>query len=624
MHLRIIKVNQTAFGLYVTSEQDASGRKRPAPPQVLAGDPVNFDRICETLMPARVPYDSFILSFEEPYAQVGPTVAGLAWRGLEDILFAGLDREDFIRCTVLHERAHGCDIHHAVGRTNLRTGQTVEFYNMSRPDAELFARFASAFSIRHGVTDPNDPRTVNLRGQAPSGLAATDRRIWEHFDETAAAYYQAGDATNRDELVLAFCRDSHPARTQSKTSITIQHEAKSYIFRGPKFSAGFQFELSSYPPVLDPRGRLDGLREPRGNPAYLARVEDDFARLTDERRDHQQRNYQHAEMSWRPVAKGRRISSRKRKEMRSAELRVRFAPWRNFDHERSNRSAQPVPQSVTAPAVAGELTINVVNDVSGRRGHQSPRLESLPTNLPAGPVHQQSRVLGPVLGPNRFAPHLNGARDGSQLGRDGLHLVRPQPRRAQPATAHTPDETLSVILPRTYHDDASQTNQPKSCRRFRHRNLGLNFVRKIYDQIYRTVRNGSDRLAALFVRATAIISDCRRNIQQSGHALGACLAEIGAARRRVGEELSFAPIIGKSARGYETVLLRDAAEGTRAQHGDVGSQESRQAGADLRGDFKRVTDRLAAVNAALSPKIRSEDQSITLNQTVLPAGPELR
>jgi len=91
MHLRILKVNQCAFGLYVAGELDASGKKRPAPPQVLAGDLVHFDRICEDLMPDRVPYDSFVLSFQENYALVGPTVAGLAWRGLEDILFAGLD-----------------------------------------------------------------------------------------------------------------------------------------------------------------------------------------------------------------------------------------------------------------------------------------------------------------------------------------------------------------------------------------------------------------------------------------------------------------------------------------------------------------------------------------------------
>jgi hypothetical protein len=599
-----------------------AARARP-----LRGAPGEFDRICRELIPQTPAYDSFVLSFQEPTAQVGMVIVEQAVADLEALLFAGLDRHDFECCAVLHERERGCDVHYAVGRLNLRTGQPTEFHNISRPDAALFARFSSAFSLRHGLTDPNDPRRVNLKTAAPTDLSAEERLIWEDFDETAIAYYLSGDASNRDQLIAALRREGHEARACSKTSLTIQHADKSYTFRGPKYSAGFQFDLAADPVGHGPDGRHGGLRDAGKPAARTARVEDELARLTAERRARQQTNYGHAEGSWRPIGKGSRISGRKRGEVQSPGLCLRFPARGGRPVGQPDRGTPAVAGAILASAPAGEPADDLGHHLSGHPGNQPGGMDGGQEDASQGSTREPLAVAGD----DGSAPARPDVGSGDTI--DLTSAVPSAPRKGFRGhrDEHQKKEYITLSVPGTYHDTVPAMDTPRVLRRrLRHRQLGLGFVAQLYEQIYRAIQDRSQRVAKFLAGAIALIAVCGRAVERACRALAASnrlfsasCAAVGAAPQRRGIELSFSGCNQGVARRNEPALPRYAAEGATAHAQHDGGAKPAQAGDDARSDFKRVAGQLGAVTASLRESVRTRRVGAIISRAAVPYTPEM-
>jgi len=600
MYVRRLKVFTSGFGAYACSSEDASGRTRPQAPKNLLGQPENFDQVCHDLMSPRNGYDSFVLSFQEPRALVGDRVIDHAVDEFERVLYAGLTKTDFTRCAVLHERQNGCDVHYGVGRTNRRTGQQTEFYNVSASDPELFSRFARAFSLRNGLSDPFAPGLVNLASSCPSSLHGEAREIWHHFDQAAAAYYLTGDAITRDELITAFRRDGIAAKPADKTSIVITHAGQRHQLRGAKYSVGFEYHAADTPRASAGTGE-GGVPSAGGDPAGIGRIEAALARLKNERAERQQRNYDHAERSWRPITKGVRIRRRKRGAQPPARQCVRFPTWDTVQPGEPDRSAGGNRSAAMVGALLPSADGSVAPGKPGRTIDHEQRLGSVPAS---------GAEWRPTL-PLALAPDGWGDGDRSDIRSTGAvdlaAMVASRPGQIGPRQIarsgnreDAPKSYTSIVVPGSYHDDGA----PMPRRQLVHATQGTGFVRRIYEKIYLTIRETRLRLGAILARAITVIAACGRELEQAcgriaefNRAVAECGASVGSTPRRARSELSFAAIDRAGSAGNATLLHRYEAEGIDAGGRDSRNQQPAAPGALIRADIKRVAltlDRLRA------------------------------
>lgn len=627
MYLRRLKTSEASFGKYALAERDASGRQRPVAPSILVGNPETFDRVCRDLMAPIHAYDSFVLSFKESARDLPETMIHRTVEEFEMMLFGGLTKADYARCAVFHERSRGCDIHYAVGRTNLRTGQTTEFYNISSSDPALFAKFGQGFSLRHGLSDPYDPPMVNLTSPTPKGKANEPGSVWQHFDQAAAAYYQSGDATNRDELIAAFRRDGHLAQASGKTSIVINHGNQTYHFTGAKYSIGFEYITPTNPIGYGPGVGGESIRVADADASRLSRVEATLAELTRQRSERQQASYGHAALSWRPIPKGGRVRQRKCSVEPPTRCCVRFATG-GID---AVDSADRGPGVLTPATMGGALPSFGAGDVASSEPRCPPDLGERYVGLSPSSPRGGQNLSGPLAadrggtddrGAVEYAPPVdrgnavNSYTDPLRLFyRGGSVLAREKSRR----------EPMALVFSHTYHDEPERfVTKPRERRRLTHANMGLNFISQIYAKIHRHVHESKLRLGEFIARAVTIAADCYRELEQIGcrlaecnHAVAAGMAGFGGAGYRARKELSFAELDRAGTSGNEAVLHGNTAERIDPGSGDGREPELTTGSTLARKDFARVTASLSRINADL------RSQPLTRRHPAVPVAREL-
>lgn len=273
MHIKFLphsKGSGRAAAAYLLGDLDHQGRER-SDVQVLRGNPQMIGELIDSLDSVHR-YTSGVMAF---HADDDPTDAEIqhALDEFERVAFAGLEKNQFTWCAVLHEEEDGSKhVHFVVPRVELTTGNAL---NIAPPGwKKTFDPLRDALNYEHGWARPQDPR---LQRQLQPGRVAQwagwragqDPRQLIH--EWLSSQVLAGLVNSRADVLDALATVGQINR-QGRDYISIRTEpgAKPIRLKGPIY--GDEFDGHAVREAAETaQGRPRGREKPDRESAEIAR-----------------------------------------------------------------------------------------------------------------------------------------------------------------------------------------------------------------------------------------------------------------------------------------------------------------------------------------------------------------
>lgn len=267
MHIKFLphsKGSGRAAAAYLLGDLDHQGQAR-ADVQVLRGNPAQLGELIDSLESVHR-YTSGVMAF---HIDDDPTDAEIqhALDEFERVAFAGLEKNQFTWCAVLHEEADGSKhVHFVVPRVELTSGNAL---NIAPPGwKKTFDPLRDALNFEHGWARPDDPRLARQVqpgrvAQWAGWRAGEDPRQLIH--EWLSSQVLAGLVNSRADVLAALAGLGEINR-QGKDYISIRTEpgAKPIRLKGPIYGDKFDgesFRKDSATAESRPRGREKPDRE---------------------------------------------------------------------------------------------------------------------------------------------------------------------------------------------------------------------------------------------------------------------------------------------------------------------------------------------------------------------------
>lgn len=242
MHIKFLPHSRgsgRAAAAYLLGDLDHQGQVR-ADVQVLRGNPAQLGELIDSLESVHR-YTSGVMAF---HIDDDPTDAEIqhALDEFERVAFAGLEKNQFTWCAVLHEEADGSKhVHFVVPRVELTSGNAL---NIAPPGwKKTFDPLRDALNFEHGWARPQDPRLA--RAVQPGRVAqwagwrsGEDPR--QQITDWLSSQVAAGLVNDRADVVNALAGLGEINR-QGKDYISIRTEpgAKPIRLKGPIYGDEF-------------------------------------------------------------------------------------------------------------------------------------------------------------------------------------------------------------------------------------------------------------------------------------------------------------------------------------------------------------------------------------------------
>lgn len=274
MHIKFLphsKGSGRAAANYLLGDLDHQGRER-AGVQVLRGDPNMLGQLIDSLDSVHR-YTSGVIAF---HVDDDPTDAEIqhALDEFERVAFAGLEKNQYAYCAVLHEEEDGSKhIHFVIPRVELTSGKSM---NIAPPGwKKIFDPLRDALNFEHGWARPADPRLQRL---VQPGRAA-QWADWKNGEDPRqqitswlVSQVAAGIVNSRVDVIHAL-ETLGVINRQGKDyiSIRINEGAKPIRLKGPIYAEKFDgesFREAATAAQRRPRGR----EKPDFDAAAIARA----------------------------------------------------------------------------------------------------------------------------------------------------------------------------------------------------------------------------------------------------------------------------------------------------------------------------------------------------------------
>lgn len=245
MHIKFLphsKGSGRAAAAYLLGEKDHQGNAR-ADVQVLRGNPQMLGELIDSLESVHR-YTSGVMAF---HADDDPTEEEIqhALDEFERVAFAGLEKNQFTWCAVLHEEEDGSKhVHFVVPRVELTSGNAL---NIAPPGwQKTFDPLRDALNFEHGWARPDDPRLARV--VQPGRVAqwagwknGVDPR--QQITDWLTSQVAAGLVNDRADVIAALENLGEINRHgRDYISIRLEEGAKPIRLKGPIYGDEFDGE----------------------------------------------------------------------------------------------------------------------------------------------------------------------------------------------------------------------------------------------------------------------------------------------------------------------------------------------------------------------------------------------
>lgn len=273
MHIKFLPHSRgsgRAAAAYLLGDLDHQGQVR-ADVQVLRGNPAQLGELIDSLESVHR-YTSGVMAF---HIDDDPTDAEIqhALDEFERVAFAGLEKNQFTWCAVLHEEADGSKhVHFVVPRVELTSGNAL---NIAPPGwKKTFDPLRDALNFEHGWARPDDPRLARQVqpgrvAQWAGWRAGEDPR--QQITDWLFSQVAAGLVNSKADVLAALATLGQINR-QGKDYISIRLEegAKPIRLKGPIY--GDKFDGHAVREAAETaQGRPRGREKPDRESAEIAR-----------------------------------------------------------------------------------------------------------------------------------------------------------------------------------------------------------------------------------------------------------------------------------------------------------------------------------------------------------------
>jgi hypothetical protein len=404
---------------YLTGLKDSQGRLR-AGIEILRGNPELTAKLIDSLK-TRCRYTSSVIAFEKNDDPTDEEIQEVVsdW---ERVSFAGLRKEQFTYCAVLHKEADGSKhIHFITPRVELESGKSL---NIAPPGHEHFyAKWRNTWNHEKGWARPDDPARARLvqagkknyrvAEEFRQGLAQTKdpkTAITDYLSEKVAH----GLINDRPEMLQALAELGEINRVSNDyISIRLSPDEKPIRLKGLLYGKDFS------PDLIEQVGgaqadRAGGREKPDLRAAEIARVE--LERVVEKRADYNRKYYKRPE----PKA-GKRADKSNDIDKRQGH-RVEYSAERpsNFDQRPAGRVENHSGETVGFDANT-DRRIEQPNSGNDGNNQKAPRVvDVLASHLvsPGQPVDLRGgELLGAVDGgKNKQSSGENTIRSADEIG----------------------------------------------------------------------------------------------------------------------------------------------------------------------------------------------------------------
>jgi len=142
----------------------------------------------------------------------------------EEVLFAGLARNQYNILWVEHHDKGRLELNFVVPRIELETGNDLDLYSHRR-DLPLFDMWKNGINIKYQLSDPNDPRrarTISERTKVERGAGSIVANR-QNLDETLHKLVQDGQIRNRAQMIELLEKSGYQITRKNEESISVKH-----------------------------------------------------------------------------------------------------------------------------------------------------------------------------------------------------------------------------------------------------------------------------------------------------------------------------------------------------------------------------------------------------------------
>jgi hypothetical protein len=225
---------------YLLRDTDWKGEPRPAPPEVVYGDPDRFDQSLRAANYSQQ-YMSGELTWGENEEDVGRDRYMPVLHEFLHLLTGGQRLRDFSILAVLHKRLKGFDIHFVLSRLNLRSGRQFRFFRNTPHDREMFNTWRRIQNLMYGWTDPEDPECADLRSRPSRYERSSDQRdAHTKLDDTVVELVRNGSICSREDIVNLLKEKGATVHVHNHR-LDLTYENTSLRLLGKKYSRRFDW-----------------------------------------------------------------------------------------------------------------------------------------------------------------------------------------------------------------------------------------------------------------------------------------------------------------------------------------------------------------------------------------------
>ena len=225
---------------YLSGGIDGAGMTRSFGPQLLDGNPLDFQAFIDTCSFENI-YLSGAFSWGEDLEEVGLEKAMQVVDDGLNVICRDTQRNDRLQLVYLHRRKKGFDIHFAIGRTHLRTGREFPYFTNSELDWKTLKTWRRLTNLQYGSSDPADPSRRRLNKPPHPFLKGSHRAEYIAIEELTTELVINRWAISRDDVISCLRMDGYVVTT-THNSIQIHHDGKLLKFYGPKYREGTNYE----------------------------------------------------------------------------------------------------------------------------------------------------------------------------------------------------------------------------------------------------------------------------------------------------------------------------------------------------------------------------------------------
>jgi len=268
----LVPIPRQTLSYTVESLEDASGRPRPRPPEVLRGDPLLAKRIIEA-SPHKEKSTCLVLMEDLSWEKFGgrAAVEKLMDR-MEEALFPGLEKDEYHSLFVRHHREDGkVEINVFIPALHLPTGKHLKVYYY-KADKTRLHDFAELYSLERGLPSARDPerrRTMTF----PKWIPKHKESAMKLIDDVVSKKVADGEIFDRSTLIESLRKGGYKIN-RVKRFVSVEDENGTKVrLNGPFYVPGFDFANYAHTLVAAiAQGRPDPKREDQVRANYNRRL----------------------------------------------------------------------------------------------------------------------------------------------------------------------------------------------------------------------------------------------------------------------------------------------------------------------------------------------------------------